>query len=764
MTLQFAAGESWSLQSSQFGVNEILSALVLGKSIGSLVTRQHDASIFRHLQSTCHAKVRRCPKWLMNFQFARSTALFGSNMRLIKDSEALLMNDITISTLEGFAAVIVLCACYTSNLDAILQMVEEMILGTMTKFVDPGDLQGAKAKLYTPWKPLLRTWIQGILSSDASSAQRTRVVTLLAELTKQGASVKLSNNFARTRYFNLDLVADLLGAEDTRGGQWGESIATTETPAKQRVFDTVSVGTASIGLAAAANGADVSILCISKHGRMIIPSGPNNATLYLIRLWLQQPPPYIYQHLRPFSDRSDGVIEEGGSDDYGLNIVHGGEQEIALNIARELNFWSEDYDMVERVMALWNAGLKKGREKVWVVKPFKHFSDEDSQVATSPHLKFQLQLSPQPEVAGLHVDLLASHLFRGPKNGLWGIRREVANIIHDMYGLADYVGSRTSDMAFFDAAKDFILIAMAIGCLETLIKFPANNPPNCFAFNLGSLTRRGIVNAAGLRTGELKVLLPHALGEAGVGVSHNELLWCVALVWGGASFESQGSVEMNERVLGLVAPQCTVILDFIRDPISLARDGLNGKLISIHRGAVPLLGQDPKTGFVMAQSKRNRRLGTSSLIDGRSFRTKNSNAMPFCEELVLTFEADFTAVSTNNLFIGWHGGEMAFELDPKFVFDNLLMRRFEGSSRIEGQQQSILRPVCELSDVIFPNSMELISMGDLIIENCTVVFNTDGDFGWVVACAGSVLVGNAVIQLKGAAPALATVRDFVILC
>ena len=67
------------LVQAQFGVNEIASAVVVGKAFGSLVIRQSDAAVFLPLAQEYGLFVREIPKHLEYVAFDRSGTIFGSN-------------------------------------------------------------------------------------------------------------------------------------------------------------------------------------------------------------------------------------------------------------------------------------------------------------------------------------------------------------------------------------------------------------------------------------------------------------------------------------------------------------------------------------------------------------------------------------------------------------------------------------------------------------------------------------------------------------
>jgi len=755
MTLVYN-NDNGALQQVQFGVNEVLSALVLGKAVGSLVTRQNDAAIFRHLHNACHVRVIDTPKWLRNVQFRRATSIYGSNMRFVQGREAQLMGDVSINSLEGFAAMIVLSYRYAEPIDGIIDAVESLILGRLTRNVYPGDLEGAQSKLYASWKPLLRTWVQAVKSSDADSLQSSKTTEWLTELAAEGASVKLSSTFARARHLNLDLVADLLGEKDTRAGHWGEEVLTANGErVKQRVYDTMSTGTASIGLAAAANGADVSILCLTRNGSKIIPSTSDNPTQYLIRLWLIQPPPDIYQNLL-----SDENAEGHHANHFARNIVYGGEKEIALSIAQELDYWDGDKDGVQQVLSLWEMGMDAGKSMVWFVKPFQALSEIEDTVTTSPQLRLQIKLRDFKELPGLHVDELAKSIpqFMFPHGQgsrttvLKPLYREIARIIHQEYQLSEYVKCPQRERDVFRAASNFVRIAIVLGSLHTLTRH-ADSSSTAYAFNLDTINIR---SNARVQNSEFEQLLREAMAY---GVAHTTILWAAAQIWGGASLASQGNTPINDHVLGIVAPQCSVILDFIRDPLQLARHGLEKPLISIFRGAAPLLGRDPSNGYVTARATSKYR--PSVALDCHAIvPAPKRTPPPEVGDLLITFEAGFGGAITDNLFLAWYKGDLAFELNPECVFKNLLVRRASqptDSHNMRSPQAETLPYTLDIH--------ELMEKRDIYIRNGPAVLLAGADYAWVVVAAGCMKeIGVVAISLGGLDLEKATRDDLVVHC
>lgn len=600
----------------------------------------------------------------------------------------------------------------------------------------------------------MKSWIQAVQSADADSLQAQTTIGYLTELSQEGISTLLSSNFVRCHKGNLDIISDLLGYERTRPGHW-ESMRDQSNPeAKRRVFNTMSAGTASIGLAANANGADISVEIVKeKNGRevrTIIPRSTTKPTRYLIRLWLCHPPFEIYQHLdspRRFSEAEDsGHIEA-----YSANIIFGGEHEIAMASAREMNYWTNSAPIMEtRVFNLWNAGLQQGGLLDWKIKKYEEQGISD--IRASPHLCFQLSYSTLLDVDHQVLELADAFALRRPR--LARLSRVIANIVHQEYHLRKY---EQYELEFYFKAMDFVVLAITIGCLQSLTQRPSKN--FTYAFNLGALIVRGR-DEARTRTGELYDLISEALEQ---GVVHTRLLWCGALIWGGASYISQGYQMISDRVIGIVAPQSTIILDFVRDPKLLAGNGFKKgtKLFSVHHGAVPVLGRDPISGFVLAAEGANgrpaHRYGLDCLAaESRYVDDDNLGYPPDDTKLLLTFEPNVSGTPSSNHIIGWYKGDLAFELDPLQIFHNLLLRRGDEANK-EGRyippgKSCTSARMSKNGPAIrkrYLDYVELMRVGEFIVDNGIVVCLFNSDLAWTVACAGCAPRGSVVVLPKG---------------
>ena len=281
-----------------------------------------------------------------------------------------------------------------------------------------------------------------------------------------------------------------------------------------------------------------------------------------------------------------------------------------------------------------------------------------------------------------------------------------------------------------------VSIAMAIGSLHSMTHAPVNDKDQ-YALELGTVRRNGA----------LRELLPLALN--GQGATHEVLLWTTATLWGGASSESQGGVVIDRRMIGIVAPHCTMILDILRDPIEFARPPMFGRLLTMCRGSMPLLARNPRSGFMMAADLGHR---SRSLLDCRRNALSctslpeslhEAEGGPFTNELIITLEPEVLSGSSQSIFCGWYAGDLVFELDPLVTFCNLLKRQHA----INMPEQQLWEGRNVKDD--FPDYKrmlltDLISHGLFEARNGVVIFNTYSDPAWALAAAGCAKPGKAV--------------------
>ncbi len=405
--------------------------------------------------------------------------------------------------------------------------------------------------------------------------------------------------------------------------------------------------------------------------------------------------------------------------------------EIALNIAQRVGFVPRN-EQTDRIMRLWKAGLQEGRALNWVTKPFVRSSEA---VQASPHLEFLLQDKRPPLAVKSQVAHLAVSLKDQDKR-VEPIARRTAQLIDEEYLLTDY--DDCHEKVEIQHGIQFVLIATAIGSLHKLVNNSEGNQ-HLYALNLDAVfyPKSGLADFAFISSGAFSSLLAQAIHQ---GVGHKQIILVAALLWGGASDKPDAYSAPNDRILGVVAPQCTIVLELIREPLLFATQGLRGSLLSIHRGSVPILPRHPKTGYVHASqlAQRVKSCEIDCKVEGSGLPGRSSG------ELVITFEADVLDGSLASLFCGWLAGELVFELDPLEVLSNLLIRRYDQTEIVAYSHVTPFyqqgTPVRHLS------CQELAKRGRYYNDNGVIVLSTHADPAWLIAGAACVERGYAVVQ------------------
>jgi len=340
-----------------------------------------------------------------------------------------------------------------------------------------------------------------------------------------------------------------------------------------------------MALAAAANGADALVECRSCHGIRIVPAGrvPSSST-FLVRFWLVQPPENIIGVIRnslssahPFNTDSDHFNKGGVWDSI---TVFGGALEVATWAAKAIGYQSSlDQDKQETILALWSKGRELARACTWSVP--KGISERDSVV-------FRLQVSEENFSIPYDAMPLSKRLKQSNKH-LKSIARGIATAVHDIYCLdaneygvlLNKDGDNEPDIL---RAMHLASLAAAVEALH-MITYSRDD----------SLSHYAVVASSLLPTyGDLFSFLSRALS---LGVRTEELLKAASKLWGGG-YKGAHMVETN--LIGIVAHHCTILMEFIRDPLQFASKNYTNnfmQLLSLWRGSVPILSRDPQTGL-----------------------------------------------------------------------------------------------------------------------------------------------------------------------
>ena len=710
------------LQQLQLGFNELASALVIGKIVGTAFTRQTDAEVFNILEFKYEVRLKAIPDWMRTFKFSRAGVIHGQGMRRLNCSS--LMDNIDVESLQGFASIVVLCCRYAMSTNVIVGILEDF-LGFGQEAICPGKLADHGTRLSMPMKALLANFVRATTDSDANSQQAADVVKWMADLANEvGVSTKIQLTSRRAHEQNRLFIAKVMGdLKPTDGVDDGLS-----RERFQRVEHTLSMATASIALAAAANGADVSVQCITQSGIRTIPrrSSPSK---FVLRLWLRQPPMEISNFLSYAEAKKRGEDDGPGAED-GIysTIIFGGNMEIALNVGQAIGYGNQDPGGLDngkikhRLYDLWMKGVRKGNCLKWEVEDNSRKSYRESDLLPPPRFKLMdldKAISIPPELDSL-IDVLNTVDER-----LDPLARAIAIIIHEVYHYSEYPKDK---VGLFAKAMDFVSIAISVGLLQASTFAPANDM-NFYALQQGAIYRYGA----------LKEFLPVACTE---GFSHQKLLWAAATLWGGASADSQGGVAVGNRVMGVVAPHCTIVLEILRDPISFARSRISGPMLVLLRGSMPLLPRSARSGFVLAADVAHvPRVPFDCLKANSIDLSKFPDSLAGIErmnpenELVITIEPNIESGSSASVFCGWFAGDLNFELDPLVTFNNLIRR----------PPSSVIADIGHLGNCAAMSPIDLMDITQFQLANGRAIFNAHSDPAWLLVAAGCAKDGFAVV-------------------
>ena len=724
MTLVWAASNG--LQQVQFGFNEVASALVIGKIVGTVFTRHNDAEVFNILEKNYEVHLKAIPDWMTSFKFSRAGVIHGQGMRRLNCTG--LMDSVDVESLQGFASIVVLCCRYVMSTSVIVGLLEEF-LGWGQEAIYPGKLGEPGTRLSLPLKALLGNFVRATIDSDANSQQAANVMIGMADLAnKVGVSTRLGFASRRAHHQNRLFISKIMGdLKPTEGVEDG-----LPREPSQCIEHTLSMATASIALAAAENGADVSVQCITPNGITTVPPRPisSKAPKFVLRLWLRQPPLEISNFLCYAEAKEKGEEDGSGAQD-GIysTIIFGGNMEIALNVGQAIGYGDQELGgldkarIKQRLYDLWMKGVRKGNCLKLEVEGSSFDRHRESEPLPPPRIRLMdhEDAVPIPPQLDSLIDVLNTLDER-----LDPLARAIAIIIHDVYCYREYPKDQSG---LFAKAMELVSIAISVGLLQALTFAPAKDI-EFYALQQDAIRRNGA----------LKEFLPVACAE---GFNHQTLLWAAATLWGGASSDSQGGVVVGNRVMGIVAPHCTIALEILRDPISFARSRMSGPILVLLRGSMPVLPRSARSGFVLAADVTH--IPREPFDCGLKANAIDLSNLPRSlagagrlnpqNELIITIEPNIESGSSATVFCGWYAGDLNFELDPLAAFNNLIRRR----------------PSSKLTHVAHPGNCAVMSMIDLIaisqfqLANGRAVFNTHSDPAWLLVAAGCAKDGSAVV-------------------
>jgi hypothetical protein len=413
------------------------------------------------------------------------------------------------------------------------------------------------------------------------------------------------------------------------------------------------------------------------------------------------------------------VVEE---DDF---IVYGGNMEAAIWVSRSLaNGCQRLENPREAMLELWNKGMELGKRCQWIVK---------QQVSKLYPLRFQLVV-PAGDQNIKDEALPLSKAIRQIDTKLVPVSIAVANIVHEVYGIVSYVTQLEKEVEpEVLGAAQVVMIAAVVQSLCGIV-LSLDDSLCQYAFHLPTFIRG---DGSTREKGSIRGFLADALSE---GVSAHTLLWTANTIWGGGIHGRQDQPLVQDNVIGIVSQNCTIILDIIRDPVGFLYNGVNGKFISLWRGAACIVPRDPQSGFVRClttdSQDRNKvdksfepsTIDPGSRLNGRMF---------------LTFEPHVQN-ATYGTFCYWYTGHLAAEFSPMQVFLNVLRRPVR---EVLAWDKHMPSPQKVPEEIVTINQMDLLELNRFRNVRDAVVFvNGLDDPRWALFAAGCCPVIETLVH------------------
>ncbi|KAK7995442.1 hypothetical protein PG990_014215 [Apiospora arundinis] len=607
---QLALPQSWGIQLPSLNFDEVSTAATVKRQNGSIFSSLETNRLLDDFGRKFEVFIQGIPKWLQEVQFGRESVILLRRLNRVRIPE--FMQDLDMFHLSGLASFVVFCCRYTEDSDTIKAMLQSLLMGELGNMVKI-DRTFHDQIPYTV-KNHIAAFIASHLDVDRNSSISEHVEKQIAKLCEFGdTSIGTRNLFLRRTQESVSLMGELLGAagveEQLKSSQAGQAEGDRHE-GWAKIHDTLYLTSAYIALAAQAHGA--------RH------SDPSD---------------------REALDQSDEEV-----------VVHGGTLEIAKWVAKKLQFHCAPPDGTEHqepLIELWNKSVQYSKTLRWAVK--KRPSPDSFEV---------LMTLERPEVDTALISPAAAplaQLLQTNEPRLRTVARDIASVVHGLYQLSEYSISPVSHLVEGEYMKAmyYVIMAVAIEAVRSTIG-PAGDSSSLYALNLATLcTQRG-------GAGNLFDLFCTALHE---GIEPSNLARTAATVWGGAKVGSSAYEQPNGRLLGVVTRQCAVIFDMIRDLTGHIGNFQPNRLLSIWRGAVPMLPRDPLTDHIYGgQDDRwpePRQIGVDympqEVISGGRLKGR----------LLITFEP-FDANPTQGVFCFWFGGNLLAEFAPHFLLTAIL--------------------------------------------------------------------------------------------
>jgi hypothetical protein len=676
------------IKAARLRSNELVSALAVGTRFGSVFSRAEDAQLFENLAAGAGVYVQELPPWLRQVNFSRTTLMHGENMRQITGVTA--MQSIRPGSLEGLATFVALCCQWTQTPHVTARrLIRDLITGELGAIVHPGSLRKPPGAIAAKLEFLIEKFVRATIVSDAMSPQSMKVRNLLVELSDKAGRVSFEP-IRSDRLLALDkrMLTSLLG----HNPEITSKSATTSRTQKEhtlgyprhkdsRVHDTVSISSASIALAAAANDADVYVECHTEEGVFYLPKRPSSGLedssipLFLVRLWLCQPPSSV-SNMIEVSDDLDVESprfeqqQERESTTMSYPTIFGGQAELSKAVADILGFQGQ-YALASReeaISTLWRWAFDYGA-KLHLRRSTEHWQAD-------------LYLEPSPSATGLDDNIIPLAQLLAKSKGRreqWArktasqekLLRAAAIEIHRLYGIENY--EKECLIPELLATSALVKFAMTVGALHHITH---SDGAEMFAY---------AINSEWLQDGNLMLwdLLAKATGN---GIGTMCLILAASALWTGTTADAAYPMSQRNRVrvgpnsiyetaadrtvLGKVGPHGVVILEIIRNPVEFSFHGLSKPIIFFSRGSVPLLGLDTRDGYIITSERRILRKTHGVKLQSKMAQDSDLDAVRYPDP-VITVEPDTSDDLKSTIICAWYGGDLAFEIDPLVALLNV---------------------------------------------------------------------------------------------
>lgn len=629
------------------GVNEAASAINIARAVSSLFTQPEDSLVIEEIARGLHVRLPELPQWLQTLSFRRRGSFHGERMRKVMVDN--LLEDVPIDTVQGRATFIALISRYVETAEQaaqnILSLFEERFAPLGHEVVRHRDTNRVGPLPYSIKDHVVKM-VRSTWDSDRDSDQNTLCLFLMRQLFSCLGKNRVSQptSTERSQADHRRLIDRLFGI-----GNLSER------------FDTLDIGSAMMAIAAHAQGVPIQVECMleenmpgTKRTRTSRRTLCNNESLdaFTVCLWLTQPPSDIAYQLNIFYEGLH--IRNSRSPQKRFIPVLGGAAEISQMLA--LQFKAELPP--EDSLVLWQAGMAFGESARWTLGTGKDLEGPHPLFIRLSE-DFLMSIGPVDEAVAEHA---RNHFSGRRMDERAQLARKAAMIVHGIYKYREY-----SDKEQFHAKMNVALVAITVGCVKSQIRNPqGGNELESFAWTF-DFQEKAVTSCLGQFHGANPLTLCESLPKA---VNVDSLLQAAACIWGGSTLEYHGHRRLSLNAIGIVCPHVTLVFDVVGNLERIAQYGITKPFISMYTGSMPLLPQEPQTGFVVGGTsfhERDRR----RIMEGEHF---DVDAEPNSHPPIFTIESVNTGSYDGNFcatICAWRHGEVFAELEPVTLLHNL---------------------------------------------------------------------------------------------